>query len=86
KMDEAIISYIRRHHNLMIGEASAEKIKSQIGAACPPSDGTGPSMSIRGRHLIDGVPKEISITQAQVAESLAEPVSAIVEAVKVALE
>jgi rod shape-determining protein MreB len=86
KMDEAIISYIRRHHNLMIGEASAERIKAQIGAACPPKDGDGPSVTLRGRHLIDGVPKEISISERQIAESLAEPVSAIVEAVKVALE
>jgi len=86
KMDEAIIGYIRRHHNLMIGETSAERIKAQIGAACPPKDGDGPSVTLRGRHLIDGVPKEISITERQIAESLAEPVSAIVEAVKVALE
>ncbi|HCO91194.1 MAG TPA: rod shape-determining protein [Alphaproteobacteria bacterium] len=86
KMDEAIIGYIRRHHNLMIGEASAERIKAEIGAACPPDNGDGPEMVIKGRHLVDGVPKELRINQRQVAESLAEPVGAIVESVKVALE
>lgn len=86
KMDEAIISYIRRHHNLMIGDSSAERIKHAVGAACVPLTGDGMEMSIRGRHLIDGVPKEIRITERQIAESLAEPVGSIIEAVKVALE
>jgi len=87
KMDEAIIAYIRRHHNLLIGEASAERIKKEIGSASPPINGeTGKTMEIKGRDLMNGVPKEISIGQRQVADSLAEPVGAIVEAVKVALE
>jgi rod shape-determining protein MreB len=86
KMDEAIISYIRRHHNLLIGESSAEKIKKQIGAACPPSDGKGKVMEIKGRDLINGVPKEIVLNEQQISESLIEPVSQIVEAVKIALE
>lgn len=87
KMDEAIISYIRRHHNLMIGDSSAERIKHAVGAACAPRDGTdGLEMNIKGRHLIEGVPKEIRISERQIAESLSEPVGAIVEAVKVALE
>ncbi len=86
KMDEAIIGYIRRNHNLLVGEASAERIKHSIGTACPPEDGTGKSMEIKGRDLMNGVPKEIMITQRQIAESLAEPVGAIIEAVKVALE
>lgn len=86
KMDEAIISYIRRTHNLLVGEASAERIKKEIGSACPPEDGEGRTMEIKGRDLMHGVPKEIIISERQVAESLAEPVSAIVEAVKVALE
>lgn len=85
-MDDAIISYIRRHHNLLIGEATAEKIKKQIGAACAPQDGDGRSMEIKGRDLINGVPKEITLYERQVAESLVEPVSQIVEAVKIALE
>jgi rod shape-determining protein MreB len=85
-MDEAIISYIRRYHNLLIGESSAEKIKKAIGAACPPKKGDGESMEIKGRDLINGVPKEITLTEHQIAESLLEPVTNIVEAVKVALE
>ena len=86
KMDEAIIAYIRRNNNLLVGEASAERIKKQIGSACPPEDGNGLSMEIKGRDLMNGVPKELVINQRQIAESLAEPVGAIVEAVKVALE
>jgi rod shape-determining protein MreB len=86
KMDEAIIAYIRRNNNLLVGEASAERIKKQIGSACPPEEGNGLSMEIKGRDLMNGVPKELVINQRQIAESLAEPVGAIVEAVKVALE
>ncbi|MBU2090084.1 MAG: rod shape-determining protein MreB, partial [Alphaproteobacteria bacterium] len=86
KMDEAIIAYIRRHHNLLVGEGSAERIKKEIGSACPPEDGEGKTLEIKGRDLMNGVPKELIISQRQIAESLAEPVSAIIEAVKVALE
>ena len=86
KMDEAIISYIRRNHNLLVGEASAERIKKEIGTACPPEDGDGRTMEIKGRDLMNGVPKELIISERQIAEALAEPVGAIVEAVKVALE
>ena len=86
KMDEAIIAYIRRVHNLLIGESTAERIKKEVGSACPPGDGEGRQMEIKGRDLMNGVPKEIVITERQVAESLSEPVGQIVEAVKVALE
>ena len=86
KMDEAIIAYIRRHQNLLIGEASSERIKKEIGSAAPPADGNGVTLDIKGRDLLNGVPKEITITQRHIAEALAEPVGAIVEAVKVALE
>jgi rod shape-determining protein MreB len=85
-MDEAIIAYIRRNHNLLVGEGSAERIKKEIGSACPPEDGEGETMEIKGRDLMNGVPKELLISERQIAESLAEPVGAIVEAVKVALE
>src|SRR5690606_34201034 len=54
KMDEAIISYIRRTHNLLIGESTAERIKKEIGSACPPEDGEGRSMEIKGRDLMNG--------------------------------
>ncbi len=86
KMDEAIINYVRRNHNLLIGEATAENIKKRIGSACLPEDGNGEVLEIKGRDLMNGVPKEIVISQRQIAEALAEPVNAIVEAVKVALE
>ena len=86
KMDDAIISYIRRNHNLLVGESSVERIKKEIGSACPPEEGEGRSIQIRGRDLMNGVPKEITITERQIAEGLADPVAQIVEAVKVALE
>ena len=86
KMDEAIINYIRRYHNLLIGEATAERIKKEIGAACPPVDGQGRLVEIRGRDLLNGVPKELVLSEAQIAEALQEPVHQIIEAVKVALE
>ncbi len=86
KMDEAIIAYIRRNHNLLVGEGSAARIKEDIGSACPPEDIEGQTMEIKGRDLMNGVPKELIISERQIAESLAEPVGAIIEAVKVALE
>ncbi len=86
KMDEAIIAYIRRNQNLLIGESSAERIKKEIGVACPPADSNGAMIEIKGRDLMNGVPREILITERQIAEALAEPVGAIVEVVKVALE
>ena len=86
KMDQAIIAYIRRTHNLLVGERSAERIKEAIGSACPPEEGEGRTMEIKGRDLLHGVPKELIISERQIAESLAEPISQIIEAVKSALE
>ena len=86
KMDDAIVSYVRRNHNLLIGEATAERIKQEIGTARPPLEGVGLTLDIKGRDLMNGVPKEITINQAQVAEALSEPVSQIVEGVRQALE
>jgi len=86
KMDEAIIAYIRRSHNLLIGEATAEHIKKTIASACAPDDGEGRTMEIKGRDMVNRMPKELVITERQIAESLQEPVSAIVEAVELALE
>jgi rod shape-determining protein MreB len=87
KMDEAIISYMRRTYNLLIGEPSAERIKMDIGAAGASADGDpGPQREVRGRDLINGVPREVLVSQRQIAESLAEPIGAIVDAVKMALE
>jgi rod shape-determining protein MreB len=86
KMDEAITSYIRRNHNLLIGESTAEKIKKQLGTAYVNPDLELRVMEIKGRDLINGIPKEIILNEKQISESLVEPVSQIVEAVKVALE
>jgi rod shape-determining protein MreB len=86
RMDEAIINYLRRQQNLLVGESTAERIKTSIGTARMPNDGRGASMMIRGRDLLNGVPKEIEITQAQIAEALSEPVQQICEAVMTALE
>jgi len=86
KMDEAISSYVRRNHNLLIGEATAERIKHEVGVAKMPADGKGLELHIKGRDLVNGVPKEITINQAQIAEALAEPVGTIVEGVRIALE
>jgi rod shape-determining protein MreB len=88
KMDEAVISYIRRTHNLLIGESSAERIKMEIGAAAQPEDihGDGPLTEVKGRDLMNGVPREVTVSQREIAWSLAEPVAQIVQAVKVALE
>ena len=87
KMDEAVISYIRRTHNLLIGESSAERIKMTIGAAAQPLDGEeGPLTEVKGRDLMNGVPREVIVSQREIAYALMEPVTQIVDAVKVALE
>ena len=86
RMDEAIAGYIRRNHSLLIGEATAEIIKKRIGTARPPEDGDGQIMEVKGRDLMNGVPKEVVVSERQIASSLAEPVAAITEAVKMALE
>ena len=86
KMDEAIISYMRRHHNLLIGETTAERIKKEIGTARPPEDGVGLVIDVKGRDLMQGVPREVRISEKQAADAVSEPVSQIIEAVKVALE
>jgi rod shape-determining protein MreB and related proteins len=86
RVDEAISSYVRRNFNLLIGEATAERVKLEIGAARAPEDGFGLTAHVRGRDVSKGVPSEISLTQAQVAEAVAEPVNRIVEVVRAALE
>jgi rod shape-determining protein MreB len=85
KMDDAITAAIRRKHNMLIGETTAERIKMELGTAIR-SSGEGATMRVRGRHLSAGMPQEIMISQAEVAEALAEPVSQILSAVRTALE
>ena len=86
RMDEALIAYLRRQHNLLVGEATAERVKTTIGTARMPDDGRGQAMSIRGRDLITGTPKTIEVNQAQVADALSEPVQQICDSVMQALE
>jgi rod shape-determining protein MreB len=85
-MDIALINYMRKRYNLLIGEASAEMIKKEVGIAIQPKNGDGKTIDIKGRDLASGVPKEIELTQAQVAEALSEPIQTIIEGVKSALE
>jgi rod shape-determining protein MreB len=84
EMDDAIIQYIKRKHNLLIGERTAEEIKIKIGSAYPLDEEI--NMEIKGRDLVDGIPKTILVTDAEIRESLAETVNAIVDAARVALE
>ena len=84
KMDEAILQYIKRKYNLLIGESSAERIKIQIGNAYP--TGENRTMEVRGRDLVVGIPKSVEIHEDEIREALAEPVAAIIEAIKMTLE
>ena len=84
EMDEAIISYIKRNYNLLIGERTAEEIKIQVGSAYVV--GERKTLEIKGRDLIAAIPKTVVISDEEIRESLSEPVSAIVETVRSALE
>lgn len=84
EMDESIIQYIKRTYNLMIGERTAEEVKVTIGAAIVPE--VDQTMEIRGRDLVSGLPKTLTIRASEVQQALSEPVSSIIEAVKVTLE
>jgi rod shape-determining protein MreB len=84
EMDEAIIQYIKKKYNLLIGERTAEQIKLELGSAFPLDEPI--TMEIKGRDLIEGIPKTLTITDAEIREALAEPISIIVNAVRVALE
>ncbi|MCH7803897.1 MAG: rod shape-determining protein [Acidobacteria bacterium] len=84
EMDESIIQYIKRKHNLLIGERTAEEVKITIGSAAPLEESL--TMEIKGRDLIEGIPKTITITDEEVREALSDTVDIIVNAVRVALE
>lgn len=86
KMDEAIIAHIRRNHNLLLGESSAERIKKEFGAAKIIQGQKPVDVKIKGRDLMNGVPREVVISQTEIVEALSEPLSAIVEGVRLALE
>ncbi len=85
-MDEAIITYIRKKHNLLIGERTAEQIKIQIGSAYHFNGEEEASMEIKGRNLVDGLPKNVKITSQEVREALSDPVNQIIDAIKGTLE
>ncbi|HEY3119875.1 MAG TPA: rod shape-determining protein [Vicinamibacteria bacterium] len=84
EMDESIIQYIKKKYNLLIGERTAEQIKLELGSAFPLDEPI--TMEIKGRDLIEGIPKTLTVTDAEIREALAEPISIIVNAVRVALE
>jgi rod shape-determining protein MreB len=84
EMDVAIIQYLKRKYNLLIGERTAEQIKIDLGSAYPLKEEI--KMEIKGRDLVEGVPKTLAITDEEIREALAEPVATIVEAVRMALE
>ncbi|OGL41321.1 MAG: rod shape-determining protein [Candidatus Schekmanbacteria bacterium RIFCSPHIGHO2_02_FULL_38_11] len=84
EMDEAIVSYIKRKHNLLIGERTAEQIKIAIGSAYPMEERK--TIEVKGRDLIAGIPKTISITDEEIKSSLAEPIYTIIDTVRIALE
>ena len=84
ELDEAIMQYMKRAYNLMIGERTAEEIKIKIGSAFPMETET--TMEIKGRDLVAGLPKTLTITSQEVREALMEPISTIVESVRVTLE
>lgn len=86
RMDEAIAAGVRRNHNLIIGEATSERVKKQFGAARLDDDAVPVVASIKGREVSRGVPMEIHVAQAELVEALSEPVGQIVQAVRVALE
>lgn len=86
ELDHAIISYIKKEYNLMIGERTAEAVKMELGSAFKIEGEPDKTMEIKGRDLISGLPKVIEISEAQIRDSLKEPVASIIEAIKTTLE
>ncbi len=84
EMDETIIEYLKKNYNLMIGVRTAEDIKIKIGSAYPLDEES--SMEVKGRDLVSGLPKAITITSQEIRDALKEPLEAVIEAVKVSLE
>jgi len=84
KMDEAISNYIKRRYNVLVGERTAEQIKIAVGSALP--TGENLSIEIRGRDLVQGVPRQLTVSEDEIREALVEPVNQIIEMVRVALE
>ena len=86
KIDEAIVQYLKRKYNLLIGERTAEQVKIEIGSAYPDPGGEVRTMEVKGRDLVSGIPKTLPIDSNEIREAMTETVNAIVEAVRIALE
>jgi rod shape-determining protein MreB len=86
KIDEAIIQYIKRKYNLLVGERTAEMVKISIGSAYPLTNEEEMSIEIKGRDLVGGIPKTLEISSKDIREAIVEPVNAIVDSVRIALE
>ncbi len=86
KMDEAIVGYLRRKYNVIIGESTAERVKMEVGSGTQVSESENRQMSVKGRDLARGIPTTLELTTNEILEALEEPLNAIVEGVKVALE
>lgn len=84
KMDEAIIAYLKRKYNLLVGEQTAERVKCSIGNAYP--DGEAATLEVKGRDMVAGVPKTVVVNSDEIRDALTEPINAITEAVMMALE
>jgi rod shape-determining protein MreB len=85
EMDEGIVQYIKKHYNLLIGERRAEEIKIGLASAIA-DDGAGRTMAVKGRDLIDGIPKTVIVSEEEIREAVREPVATIVETVRTCLE
>jgi len=85
EMDEAIVQYIKKEHNVLIGERRAEEIKLSLGSATK-TDGEWRTAEVKGRDLVSGIPKTIEVSDEEVRQALREPVMAIVDAIRASLE
>ncbi len=86
EINESIVSYLKKSHNMVVGERSAEKIKIKIGSAFPNESFDDTSFEVRGLHLLSGLPRSISLTAREIREAMSDPLSKIVEAIKRTLE
>jgi rod shape-determining protein MreB len=86
ELSEAIASYMKKVHNLVVGERTAEEVKISIGSAYPSIDDNELTMDVRGLHLLSGLPRTVTVKAGEIRESMAEPLGVIVEAVKRTLE
>ncbi|MFN2382892.1 MAG: rod shape-determining protein [Gemmatimonadota bacterium] len=86
EFDEAIVQFLKKTYNILIGEPTAEAVKMAIGSAYPPADGVEEEMDVKGRDLVSGIPKTVRVNSAELREAIQEPIAAVVDAVRQALE